>query len=73
MSCGSGTDRDHGEPRSDQSSHEQPVVRLDRNLDLGMPGVAVFAKQLKHLTEAGRIIVHTGTGDDSLLTIDDAT
>jgi len=38
-----------------------------------MPGVAVFAKQLKHLTEAGRIIAHTGTGDDSLLTIDDAT
>ena len=38
-----------------------------------MPGVAVVAKQLKHLTEAGRIIAHTGTGDDSLLTIDDAT
>jgi hypothetical protein len=38
-----------------------------------MPGVAGFAKHLKHLTEGGRIIVDTGTGDDSPLAIDDAT
>jgi hypothetical protein len=55
---------------------EQPrttVVHLDRNLDPGMPGVAMFAKQLKHLTEGGRIILDTGTGDESPLAIDDAT
>jgi hypothetical protein len=70
-SRGSGIDRKQRESRCDQRGHEQPFVRLDRDLNPGPFTVVMLGQQLQQLAEPSRVIGDTGPRDDPGLVIDD--
>src|SRR5947209_15999592 len=59
------------ESRCDQRGHEQPFVRLDRDLNPGPFTVVMLGQQLQQLAEPSRVIGDTGPRDDPGLVIDD--
>ena len=70
-SRGPGIDRKQRESRCDQRGHEQPFVRLDRDLNPGPFTVVMLGQQLQQLAEPSRVIADTGPRDDPGLVIDD--
>ena len=63
-SRGPGIDRKQRESRCDQRGHEQPFVRLDRDLNPGRFTVVILGQQLQQLAEPSRVIGDTVARDD---------